>query len=86
MVVERGLQRQLVIYWFQAGTSTASDTFWQKVKLVKEKIVNKNEANAFVRVSIPIVEGSKSKAMESLLDFIRAFYPSFLAHMNHDSA
>ncbi len=82
MTAERGLQKELLIYWFQAYDRTNPDTFSQKISSLYHKIFNHREDNAFVRISIQVEKKSLSKSHATIADFIKSFYPVFLNYVN----
>ena len=82
MKVKLGLRNNLVIYWFQSHDQTNTDTFSQKINLLLKKIFHQGENNAFVRITAPIDEThSQAEARETILSFIKSFYPVFLAYV-----
>jgi EpsI family protein len=81
MMVQRGSQKELIIYWFQSYDQTNPDTFSQKITSLYQKIFRHREDNAFVRVSTPIEERSLSECHEAIFKFIRSFYPVFLNYV-----
>jgi EpsI family protein len=81
MIVHRGLQKELIIYWLQSYDKANPDTFSQKITYLYQKIFQHREDNAFVRVSTPMVEKSLSECQETIHKFIRAFYPIFLNYV-----
>ncbi len=83
MIAQRGLQKELIIYWFQSYDKTYPDTFSQKIASLWKKLLNQREDNAFVRVSIPMGKKSMSESRETTFKFIRAFYPVFLGFVKN---
>jgi EpsI family protein len=81
MTVQRGLQKEFIIYWFQSYDRTNSDTLSQKITLLWQKIFHKREDNAFVRISISMEKRSLSECSEVIFQFVRAFYPLFLDYI-----
>lgn len=81
MIVERGLQKELIIYWFQAFDKATPDTFTQKVALLWNTLSQKREDNAFVRISISAGEKSLDECQDIVGKFIRSFYPVFLDYV-----
>jgi len=78
MIVSQGERSDLVLYWFQAYDRTAPGTFLQKVYLLKAKLLDNREENAFVRVTVSIGDGTVEEGYQTGVAFIRAFYPRFL--------
>jgi EpsI family protein len=81
MRIEKGENKELVVYWFQAYDRATSDTFRQKVATLFQKIRKGKEANAFVRVTVPIRDGGDKEAYDVARKFITAFYPRFLDYI-----
>ena len=81
MIVHRGLQKELIIYWFQSYDRTNPDTFSQKITSLYQKIFRHREDNAFVRVSIPVGGKSLAECHEAIFEFIQSFYPVFLNYV-----
>ena len=82
MTVERGLQKEFILYWFQSYDQTASNTFYQKIISMRQRILRQREDNAFVRISIPVGKKSSDECRDILIQFIRSFYPVFLNYIN----
>lgn len=78
IMVQRGSQKELIIFWFQSYDKTNPDILSQKITSLWKKLFNKGEDNAFVRVSTSIGGKSISECSETIFNFIRAFYPIFL--------
>lgn len=85
MTATKGMHRDLLFYWFQARGKTSSGTLLQKVYIFIEGFNRGPTENAFIRVSIPIIENDLQNRRLAALDFIRSFYPYFFAHMTVDN-
>ena len=81
MVAHRGLQKELIIYWFQSYDKTNPDTFSQKTTSLYQKVFHHREDNAFVRISAFVGEKSLAECREAIFEFIRSFYPIFLNYV-----
>jgi len=81
MTVERGLQKEFILYWFQSYDRTAPNTFSQKTISLRQRILRQREDNAFVRISIPVGDKSSEECREILTQFIKSFYPLFLNYV-----
>jgi len=73
----RGGETTLVVYWYQAGLRTATGPFGQKLQLLRSKLLDRVEGNAFVRFSTPVKGKEFPAAKARLLAFATSFYPSF---------
>lgn len=81
IITSKGLQREVVLYWFQAFDRSFPDTFLQKIYAVWAKLKYGEEDNAFVRISVPINAGSEKEAFDIGVRFIQSFYPIFHAYI-----
>lgn len=82
LLISKGEEKQLVLYWFQAYDKTTSSTFTQKIDLFLSRLVQQKEHNAFVRIMLPLNESmDEEKAMQTSIEFIRSFYPQFKKYM-----
>ncbi|NLX19943.1 MAG: EpsI family protein [Desulfobulbus sp.] len=79
MLAERDDEQDLLLYWFQAGRRMAANTFMQKVYAAQSRFTGQGEANAFVRISIPLRGLSVAEGKEVLSRFVADFYPVFLS-------
>lgn len=85
MIVSKGVQKELIVYWFQVDSSTSSDTLGQKLNLLKSRIMRKTGENAFVRVSSKIGNEPIETVRSRILNFIESFYPQFLSFISPTS-
>lgn len=86
ILIHKGQQRELILYWFQAYDRTSPGTLKQKLNNFWAKIRSKPEDNAFVRVSVSIQGDHAQDALESADAFIQAFYPKFLAYVTNQQS
>jgi len=59
MTVQRAMEKQLIIYWFQSYDQTNPDTFSQKVTSVWKKILDQREDNPLVTFKIGLCLSEK---------------------------
>ena len=83
MIVTKGENKELILYWYQSVDKTASDTFGQKIQTLWHKFYNRREDNAFVRISVPVGAFGKEEALKTGVAFIKVFYPEFLEHIRN---
>lgn len=53
-VVEHGLQRQLVLYWYQSHGRVVASEYWGKIYLVLDALRLNRTDTALIRISTPI--------------------------------
>jgi EpsI family protein len=63
-VVQKGLDRDLVIYWYQAHGRTVASEYWAKLYLVADAIRMNRTDGALVRIVIPILGPKGSEPAE----------------------
>jgi EpsI family protein len=86
IVATLGGRHELVMYWYQAYDTTATDVYRNKINAMINKLTKNQQEHAFVRVSVPFGGTDKETARQTGIEFIRAFYPVFLGYVNQDSS
>jgi EpsI family protein len=62
-VIQKGLERQMVLYWYQSHGRIVASEYWGKVFLVTDAVRMNRTDGAVIRVITPIVgEGSDAEA------------------------
>jgi len=56
-IIEKGLQRQVVLYWYQAHGRTIASEYWAKIYLVHDAIFLHCTNSALIRINTPISTG-----------------------------
>lgn len=82
MVARLQERQELIMYWYQAGESTAPEVYKNKINAMINKFTGKNQEHAFVRVSVPFSHANVEQARITGKEFIEAFYPVFLSYIN----
>ena len=77
-VIRKGLDRQLVLYWYQGRGRIIGSEYWSKVYLVIDAArLNRTDA-AIVRVVIPVpgpTASDEAAAEQGAINFVNAFMP-----------
>jgi EpsI family protein len=76
-LVKKGLDRELVLYWYQARGRVIASEYWGKVWLVADAITRNRTDVALVRISTPTLDGEE-RARNRAVEFAQAAYP----HLN----
>jgi EpsI family protein len=76
-IVQNGLERQLVLYWYQSHGRTVASEYAAKMDMVVDAIKLNRTDGALVRVSLPIEEGDASgaDAEKTAREFVGQIYP-----------
>ena len=77
-VIQKGINRQLVLYWYQSHGRTVASEYWSKFYLIGDAVrLNRTDA-ALVRVIVPIdprADDGETVAERQAGDFVRAMFP-----------
>jgi EpsI family protein len=77
-VIQKGLARQLVVYWYQSHGRIVASEYWGKLYLMLDAArLNRTDA-ALVRVIVPVGQAADSvdAAEREALDFVRVLLPT----------
>ena len=85
MVVRLENRQELILYWYQAGETTAPEVYRNQFNAVLNKMNSRGQEHAFVRVSVPFTGDTAGQARAAGEQFIAAFYPIFLAYIAETS-
>jgi EpsI family protein len=81
-VVEKGGQRALVLYWYQAHGRVIASEYWGKIYLVWDALRSRRRDGALVRVTVSVTEpneiGAPTAAALNLARSILPDLPRFL--------
>jgi EpsI family protein len=77
IVIQKGLQKQLVLYWYQSRGRVVGSEYWSKIYLVLDAARYNRTDAALVRVVVPFAGGAEGEtaAEKEALDFVNAFMP-----------
>jgi EpsI family protein len=82
VVIGKGLDRQLVIYWYQSHRRIVASEYWGKIYTVLDAVRYNRTDAALVRVVVPIAEGeSFSSADKTASSFIESLFPLLNPHL-----
>lgn len=77
-LIQKGLDRQLVLYWYQGRGRIIGSEYWSKIYLVIDAArLNRTDA-AIVRVVVPVLgptTDDEAAAEQDAIDFVNAFMP-----------
>jgi EpsI family protein len=78
ITIEKGLDKQIVLYWYQSHGRVVASEYWGKIYTVLDAIRTNRTDAALVRV-ICSVRGTEKKAeiqaQQDALDFVKCLYP-----------
>ena len=75
-IIAKGLDRQLVLYWYQSNGRIVASEYWAKFFLVADSVRRNRSDGALVRVVTPVArDESVESAEQRALDFARLALP-----------
>jgi EpsI family protein len=82
-VIQKGLDRQMVFYWYQSRDRVVASEYWGKVYTVVDAIRHNRTDAALVRVTVPIGPSDRGRAVADAagVSFIQAVFPVFGRHL-----
>jgi EpsI family protein len=80
-VVQKGLDRQLVLYWYQDRGRIITSEYWAKIYMVLDAILKNRTDGAFVRITVPFTGDSEEEAFERGSAFVKEIFPLLQAYL-----
>jgi EpsI family protein len=82
-VIEKGLDRQVVLYWYQSHGRVIASEYWSKIFMVYDAVRLHRSDAALVRVISPILpgRGGEGAAEARTLAFARALFPALADYL-----
>ena len=74
-VIQKGLQKQLVLYWYQDRGRVITSEYWAKIYMVWDAIFKQRTDGAFVRLTMPFTDDNESTAFEQAEAFTARIFP-----------
>lgn len=74
VLVAKGEDRQVVVYWYQERGRVVASEYWGKAYLVWDSMTRRRSDGALVRVSAPVL-GDEAAVDREVMDFSRAVLP-----------
>jgi len=74
LILQKGSQKQVVLYWFQSRGRIISSEYAQKIWLVVDSIFKNRTDGSFVRLISPVIK-NEADALAVLKDFAGQIYP-----------
>jgi EpsI family protein len=79
-LIQNGLHKELLVYWYQGRGRAVASEYWGKVYTVVDSVRKRRSDGAMVRIMTP-VDGSESKALQAAVDLAArssTFLPEFV--------
>jgi len=78
-VIQKGLDRQLVLYWYQSHGRVVASEYWGKFYLVADAVRLNRSDTAIIRVISPIADSTtdaEQAAERSAVEFVQHLFPA----------
>jgi EpsI family protein len=83
-VVQKGLDRELVLYWYQAHGRVIASEYWSKFYLIRDAVRLNRTDGALVRVIAPVLgdsAGAEARAEQLGTAFVQTMFPRLSAYL-----
>ena len=75
LVLQKGVQRQIVLYWFQSRGRIIASEYSKLIYLVIDSITRHRTDGSFVRLIAPVVGEDEERTLKDLKDFAKLLMP-----------
>jgi EpsI family protein len=81
VIIQKGLDRQLVFYWYQSHRRVVASEYWGKVYTVLDSVRYARTDAALVRVIAPIPASGTEAAEKTAGAFVQSLFPLLARHL-----
>jgi EpsI family protein len=82
VVIQKGLDRQLVLYWYQSQRRVVASEYWGKIYTVVDAVRYNRTDAALVRLVLPIPANAAVADVEQEgIAFAQALFPHLAQHL-----
>jgi EpsI family protein len=83
IVISKGLDQQLVLYWYQSHGRVVASEYWGKIYTVLDALRTNRTDAALVRVICPVGGAAEAKAEREAVRFVQSFFPLLDDYLPH---
>jgi EpsI family protein len=80
-VIQKGLDKQLVLYWYQDRGRIITSEYWARLYMVFDAITRHRTDGAFVRIMVPMVPTAEDATYAQGKAFAEQLLPILQAHL-----
>ena len=83
-VIQKGLDRNLVLYWYQGRGRVVANEYWSRAFLIRDAMVTNRTDGSLVRVLVPITAGEENnieRAETLAQQFVRTIFPTLGSYL-----
>jgi EpsI family protein len=81
LVLQKGPQKQIVLYWFHSRGRIITSEYWQKIYMVIDSIKKHRTDGSFVRLIAPVINGNETETLKNLKKFTMLILPVLNEHI-----
>jgi len=81
VVIGKGLDRELVLYWYQSHRRVVASEYWGKIYTVLDSVRYHRTDAALVRVITPMDTADSESPDERATKFVQALFPRLIGHL-----
>jgi EpsI family protein len=75
-LIQKGLDRQLVLYWYQAHDRVVASEYWGKIYLVTDAVRLNRTDGSLIRITIPVTgDDGERRAEFQGVRFVKSMFP-----------
>jgi EpsI family protein len=80
-IIQKGLDKQLVLYWYQDRGRIITSEYWAKIFMVVDAITRNRTDGAFVRITLPFTNQSEEEMLAQGKAFAEQIFPLLQEHL-----
>ena len=75
VLIQNGMNKQLVLYWYQSQGRIVASEYTAKICLLWDAATKNRTDGAIVRIVVPVTDGNEEAALKQAQDFLGQAYP-----------
>ena len=75
LIIQKGLDKQLVLYWYQDRGRIITSEYWAKIYMVWDSMFKNRTDGAFVRLTVPFVGDDGEAVLKHGKAFAEQIFP-----------
>ncbi len=81
LIIEKGVKKQLVLYWYKCNKRYATNYYQQQINIAKSQLITGNSTSGLIRTSTIIENNDVTEAMMRLQKFSLTMLPYLTKHL-----
>jgi EpsI family protein len=80
-VIQKGLNKQLVLYWYQDRGRILTSEYWAKLYMILDAVFKNRTDGALVRITVPFKDDGEALAFKQAKAFAEKVFPLLQAYL-----